>query len=37
MKFGGTSVANGEKIRHVAALLKCFHEKGDELIAVTSA
>jgi aspartate kinase len=37
MKFGGTSVANGEKIRHVATLLKGFHDKGDKLIAVTSA
>lgn len=37
MKFGGTSVANGEKIRHVAELLKRYHENGDELIVVTSA
>ncbi len=37
MKFGGTSVANGEKIRHVATLLKGFHDKGDKLVAVTSA
>ncbi|TGC10967.1 aspartate kinase [Methanolobus halotolerans] len=37
MKFGGTSVANGEKIRYVAELLKQYHEKGNELIAVTSA
>ena len=37
MKFGGTSVANGEKIRHVAELLKQYYEDGNELIAVTSA
>jgi aspartate kinase len=37
MKFGGTSVANGEKIRHVAELLKKYHNEGNELIAVTSA
>ena len=37
MKFGGTSVANGEKIRHVAELLKQYHEEGNELVAVTSA
>ncbi|WP_406659944.1 aspartate kinase [Methanolobus sp. ZRKC3] len=37
MKFGGTSVANGEKIRHVAELLKQYHGDGNELVAVTSA
>jgi aspartate kinase len=37
MKFGGTSVANGEKIRHVAELLKKYHQGGNEVIAVTSA
>lgn len=37
MKFGGTSVANGEKIRHVAELLKRYHQGGNEVIAVTSA
>lgn len=37
MKFGGTSIANGKKIRHVANLLKTFYDKGDEIIAVTSA
>ena len=37
MKFGGTSVENGEKIRHVAELLRQFHMDGNELIAVTSA
>jgi aspartate kinase len=37
MKFGGTSVENGEKIRHVAELLRQFHMEGNELVAVTSA
>lgn len=37
MKFGGTSVENGEKIRHVAELLRQFHMDGNELVAVTSA
>lgn len=37
MKFGGTSVENGEKIRHVAELLKQYHMNGNELVAVTSA
>jgi aspartate kinase len=37
MKFGGTSVASGEKIRHVAELLKRYHQGGNEVIAVTSA
>lgn len=37
MKFGGTSVANGEKIRHVAELLKRYHDDGNELTVVTSA
>ncbi|WP_407354784.1 aspartate kinase [Methanolobus sp. WCC5] len=37
MKFGGTSVENGEKIRHVAELLRQYHMEGNELVAVTSA
>ncbi|AEH61564.1 aspartate kinase [Methanosalsum zhilinae DSM 4017] len=37
MKFGGTSIADGEKIRHVAGLLKRFHNEGHEVVAVTSA
>lgn len=37
MKFGGTSVENGEKIRHVAELLRQYHKDGNELVAVTSA
>jgi len=37
MKFGGTSIADGNKIRHVAELLKKHHDNGDEIVAVTSA
>lgn len=37
MKFGGTSVANGENIRHVARLLKNYFEKGNKIVMVTSA
>jgi len=29
MKFGGTSVGDGKKIRHVAQLLKKYHEEGN--------
>lgn len=37
MKFGGTSVGNGEKILHVAKLLKSYYDKGDQVVMVTSA
>ena len=37
MKFGGTSIADGKKIRHVAELLKRYYDKGDEVVAITSA
>jgi aspartate kinase len=37
MKFGGTSIADGKKIRHVAELLKRCYDKGDEVVAITSA
>ncbi len=37
MKFGGTSVENGEKIRHVAELVRQYYIDGNELVAVTSA
>lgn len=37
MKFGGTSIANGEKIKYVAALLKKYSDEGNEIIAITSA
>jgi aspartate kinase len=37
MKFGGTSIGNGKKIRQVAELVKEYKEKGDDIIVVTSA
>ncbi len=37
MKFGGTSIENGDKIGHVAELLKDYREQGHEIVAVTSA
>ena len=37
MKFGGTSIADGEKIRHVAELLISYHESDNEIVAITSA
>ncbi|MCL7411842.1 MAG: aspartate kinase [Methanosarcinaceae archaeon] len=37
MKFGGTSIADGKKIRHVAELLKSYYDNGDEVVAITSA
>lgn len=37
MKFGGTSIADGKKIRHVAELLKSYYDNGNEIVAVTSA
>lgn len=37
MKFGGTSVGDGKRINHVAALVKKYHDNGDELVLVTSA
>ena len=37
MKFGGTSVADGEKLRHVAELVKSYHENGNQIVVVTSA
>ena len=37
MKFGGTSVGDGKKIRHVAQLLKKYHEEGNQIVVVTSA
>ncbi|MFW5987625.1 MAG: hypothetical protein ACOCPU_05365, partial [Methanohalophilus sp.] len=36
MKFGGTSIEKGDKIRHVAELLKDYREQGHEIVAVTS-
>ncbi|MFU8767665.1 MAG: aspartate kinase [Candidatus Methanoperedens sp.] len=37
MKFGGTSVGDGKRINHVAALVKKYHDNGDEVVLVTSA
>ena len=37
MKFGGVSVADGEKLRRVATLVRRFHKDGHQLIIVTSA
>ncbi len=37
MKFGGTSIADGEKLRHVAELVKNYYEKGNQVVVVTSA
>ncbi len=37
MKFGGTSIADGKKIRHVARLLKDYRDEGHEVAAITSA
>ena len=37
MKFGGTSVGDGPRIRNVAKLVKKYHDKGNEVVAVASA
>ena len=37
MKFGGTSVGDGKRIRHVAELAKSYYDKGDQVVLVTSA
>ncbi|HEY3778104.1 MAG TPA: aspartate kinase [Rhizomicrobium sp.] len=37
MKFGGTSVADLDRIRHVASLVKCRIDAGDEVAVVVSA
>ncbi|MER3407877.1 MAG: aspartate kinase [Nitrososphaera sp.] len=37
MKFGGTAVDSPDKIRHVAKLLKSYHDRGDEVVCVVSA
>jgi len=37
MKFGGTSVANGNNIKHVAQIVKNYKENGHEIVVVTSA
>ncbi len=37
MKFGGTSVGDGSRMRHVAELAKKYRDDGNEIILVTSA
>lgn len=37
MKFGGTSVADGSRLKNVASLIKRFYEKKNEVIIVVSA
>jgi aspartate kinase len=37
MKFGGTSVGDGPRIKNVARLVKKYHDDGNEVIAVASA
>jgi aspartate kinase len=37
MKFGGTSVGDGARMKHVAELAKEFREKDNEVVLVTSA
>jgi len=37
MKFGGVSVADGDKFRRVGAIVESFHRRGDQVAVVTSA
>ncbi len=37
MKFGGASVADGEKIRRVGTIVERFHKEGNQIVVVTSA
>ncbi|MGH2907496.1 MAG: aspartate kinase [Solirubrobacterales bacterium] len=37
MKFGGTSVADGERIKNAASRIVAEHEKGNRVVAVLSA
>lgn len=37
MKFGGTSVGDGERIKHVAEIISSSHKDGNELAVVVSA
>jgi len=37
MKFGGTSVANGTNMRHVASIVSENHKNGFKVVVVTSA
>ncbi|MEM6345070.1 MAG: bifunctional aspartate kinase/homoserine dehydrogenase I [Bacteroidota bacterium] len=37
LKFGGSSVANPERIQNVANIIKSYHEKGENFAVVVSA
>jgi aspartate kinase len=37
MKFGGSSVADGDKLRRVGTIVRKFHKDGHQLVVVTSA
>jgi aspartate kinase len=37
MKFGGVSVADGDKFRRAGLIVETFHKRGDQIVVVTSA
>lgn len=37
MKFGGTSVADGKRMRHVAELVRNYKDRSNQVVVVTSA
>lgn len=37
MKFGGASIADGDKLRKVAIIIRKFHKEGHQVVVVTSA
>ncbi len=37
MKFGGSSVADGDKMRKVGTIVRKFHKEGHQIVVVTSA
>lgn len=37
MKFGGTSVGNGDRIKQVTELVRSYYEQGNEIVVVVSA
>lgn len=37
MKFGGASVADGDKMRKVGTIVRKFHKEGHQIVVVTSA
>jgi aspartate kinase len=37
MKFGGISIADGDKLRKVGTIVRKFHKEGHKLVIVTSA